>query len=121
MKYVLLCFFSLFFLNVFSQQTDESCGFPSIYFDAGSSLVKDEYYYNLAIIADFLQTNPSVCLVLNGFDNSNQALAAQRVTKTIQFFTKNFCLSEDRFVTYTSVAKSSSVLAWTTRRVDFSY
>lgn len=105
-----------------------ACNLPSIHFDAGSAVVKQQFYPELYQVAKYMMDNPGSVRVV-GSDDKSEKVARKRAEAAVNFIVGNFGVDRGRFIieagTGMKVANSSSKnakfgpLDYLNRRVDF--
>ena len=77
-----------------------ACSFASIYFDAGATKVKQQYYPELQQVANYLASNPGSNVVLvahpEGKGAANAEVARKRAQSIINFLTGNMNVDKSR-------------------------
>lgn len=77
-----------------------ACSFGSVYFDAGSTKVKQSYYAEMQQIANYLANNPSSNVVVVGHPEgkgaANVEVARKRAQAVVNFLTGNMSVDKSR-------------------------
>ncbi len=101
---------------------------PSVFFDLGSSTVKEQYNDRLLVIARVLKANPSLNIHIigncdvRGSDNENQKLGQKRAENVKNHLVKQYGIDASRLTTESKGKQDpmASKLNAMNRRVDFS-
>lgn len=106
------------------------CNLPSVHFDAGGSVIKQEFYPDLYYVAKYMMDHPGTSIRVVGNDDKSETVARRRAEAAINFIVGNFAVDRNRFSISTTGGvrvgngnsyknPKSGPLDYLNRRVDF--
>lgn len=112
------------------QSAAVECNLPSVHFDAGGSVIKQEFYPDLYYVAKYMMDHPGTSIRVIGNDDKSEKVARKRAEAAINFIVGNFGIDRNRFSISTTGGvrvgtgnsyknPKSGPLDYLNRRVDF--
>lgn len=106
------------------------CNLPSVHFDAGGTVIKQEFYPDLYYVAKYMMDHPERSIRVIGNDDKSETVARKRAEAAINFIVGNFGVDRNRFAISTTGGvrinagqsvknPKSGPLDYLNRRVDF--